>query len=277
MNAYVYIWFKPDWTPFYVGIGKTPSRWNPCRIKEKDRNPLCFKIVSKYGAENIRVNKFVGLSWNEACAMEQSLIAHFGRISSGGLLANFTDGGEGAANPRQEITEAKRKRLLDPSHPMRGYHKILNSDPSIKAKRVATLRSPEVRAKIRAKMNDPEAKAKRLAKLQETINSPEYQAKLAIRRKPKPPKKTKEEVSKIRSEIIKRFNADKSFSKNRIAALKNSSDAISRGVLSSMPARLATMQTPEVQAKLRKPKTDAHKAKLSAAKKSYWAKRKGLT
>ena len=276
MSAYVYIWFKPDWTPFYVGIGKTPSRWNPCRVKKKDRNPLCFKIVSKYGAENIRVNRFVGLSWPEACAMEQSFIAHFGRISEGGLLANFTDGGEGVINPKKEVLEEKRKRLLDPYNPMREYHKVLNSDPLIRAKRTETIRSTEVQTKIRTKLNAPEAKEKRLAKLRETINSPEYQAKLALRRKPKSPKKTKEEVSKIRSENMKRLNADKSFAKNRIAALKNSSEAISIGVLSSMSTRLATMQTPEVQAKLRKPKDDAHKAKLSAAKKAYWAKRKGL-
>lgn len=276
MNAYVYIWFKPDWTPFYVGIGKTPSRWNPCRIKEKDRNPLCFNVVSKYGAENIRVNKFIGLTWEEACAMEQSLIAHFGRTSNGGLLANFTDGGEGVVSPRQEVIESKRERLLDPNNPMREYHKVLNTDPDIKAKRAASIRSPEVQAKIRAKQNSPEGKAKRLATLKATIASPEYQAKLALRRKPKQPKKTKEEISKIRSDNMKRLNANKDFSKKRLTALKNSSEAISIGVLTSMPARLATMQTAEVQAKLRKPKNAAHKTKLSDAKKAYWAKRKGL-
>ena len=37
------------------------------------------------------------------------------------------------------------------------------------------------------------------------------------------------------------------------------------------------MRTPEVQAKLKAPKTAEHKAKISAAKKEYWAKRKGIT
>jgi len=41
-----------------------------------------------------------------------------------------------------------------------------------------------------------------------------------------------------------------------------------------MEARLKTMQTPAVQAKLRAPKTKEHKEKLSAAKKEYWAKKK---
>ena len=44
--------------------------------------------------------------------------------------------------------EKRRQAMLDPNNPMREYHKVLNTDPEIKAKRVATLRSPEVQAKI---------------------------------------------------------------------------------------------------------------------------------
>lgn len=41
--------------------------------------------------------------------------------------------------------QRRKERLLDPSNPMREYHKVLNSDPIIAAKRAATLRSPEQR------------------------------------------------------------------------------------------------------------------------------------
>jgi hypothetical protein len=44
-----------------------------------------------------------------------------------------------------EEKERRRARLLGPDNPMREYHKILNSDPTIAAKRAATLRSPEQR------------------------------------------------------------------------------------------------------------------------------------
>ncbi len=44
-----------------------------------------------------------------------------------------------------EEKQRRRERLLDPSNPMREYHKVLNSDPTIAAKRAATLRSPEQR------------------------------------------------------------------------------------------------------------------------------------
>ena len=43
-----------------------------------------------------------------------------------------------------------RNKLLDLKNPMREYHKTLNTDPTIKAKRTAALQSPEVRARISA-------------------------------------------------------------------------------------------------------------------------------
>jgi hypothetical protein len=59
-----------------------------------------------------------------------------------------------------EEKERRRQKLLDPSNPMREQHKVLNSDPSIKEKRVARLRSPEVQAKISAALKLSWAKRK---------------------------------------------------------------------------------------------------------------------
>jgi hypothetical protein len=61
-----------------------------------------------------------------------------------------------------EEKEKRRQKLLDPAHPMREYHKVLNSDPTIKAKRVERLRSPEVQAKISAALKLSWAKRKGL-------------------------------------------------------------------------------------------------------------------
>jgi hypothetical protein len=177
-SAYVYIWFSPDWVPFYVGIGKTSGRWKPACIKKKDRNSLCFRMVQKYGPENINVQRFVRVSWEDACRLEQSLIAHFKRISDGGTLANFTDGGEGVVRPRTEVLEAKRQRLLQPDNPMREQHKILNTDPTIKEKRIAGIRAAQARR--REKMSDPAALTQRKERLKATMNSPEFHAKRAL-------------------------------------------------------------------------------------------------
>lgn len=53
-----------------------------------------------------------------------------------------------------------RDNLLDPNNPLREYHKVLNSDPTIKAKRTAALQSPEVRAKISARLKETWARRK---------------------------------------------------------------------------------------------------------------------
>jgi hypothetical protein len=274
MKAYVYIWFRPDWSPFYVGIGKTPSRWNPLRAKAKDRNKLCMRILEKHGTHNIRVNLFVGLTWSEACAKEKSLIAHFGRIDQGGLLANFTDGGEGVVSPTQEQLDRKRKRLLDPENPMRNMHRVLNKDPEIKRKRLASLNSAETRIKLSAaakkRWENPEAKR---------ALSEKMLARWAAIRELLPensvaPKKPPEEISELRASAMKKRNADPEYTAKRIAALKQSSEQISAGVNRSRSKRLATLATPEVQAKLRKPKTEEHNRKVSEAKKLWWAKRK---
>lgn len=47
----------------------------------------------------------------------------------------------------EEEKEKRRAKLLSKDNPMREYHKILNTDPGIKAKRVAALRDPERRKK----------------------------------------------------------------------------------------------------------------------------------
>jgi plasmid maintenance system killer protein len=51
-------------------------------------------------------------------------------------------------------------------------------------------------------------------------------------------------------------------------------EKISLGVYASMEQRLVTMQTPEVQEKLRKPKSAEHNKKVSDAKKLWWANKK---
>lgn len=56
----------------------------------------------------------------------------------------------GKAKHSEAHKQKLREKLLDENNPMREYHKVLNSDPTIKAKRTATLQSPEVRAKISA-------------------------------------------------------------------------------------------------------------------------------
>lgn len=53
----------------------------------------------------------------------------------------------GVKKHSDQFKDAARQRLLSGNNPMREYHKVLNSDPTIAAKRAATLRSPEQRTR----------------------------------------------------------------------------------------------------------------------------------
>ena len=54
---------------------------------------------------------------------------------------------KGVKKHSDQFKDAARQRLLSEDNPMREYHKVLNSDPTIAAKRAATLRSPEQRTR----------------------------------------------------------------------------------------------------------------------------------
>jgi hypothetical protein len=162
----------------------------------------------------------------------------------------------------EEHKEVLRQKALDPTSKFNTPENLnrLNTDPEIKAKRVAALLAPEVQAKISTALNDPEKKAIRLAKLRATLDDPdrpkivsseEKKRKISEAKKQywankraglleptppekaalyklrndanraKKPKKDPAEVSRTRSENMKRLNADKEFSAKRIAALQS--------------------------------------------------------
>jgi hypothetical protein len=66
----------------------------------------------------------------------------------------------GVKKHSDQFKDAARQRLLNGNNPMREYHKVLNSDPTIAAKRAATLRSPEQRARQSEAMKANWAKRK---------------------------------------------------------------------------------------------------------------------
>ena len=66
----------------------------------------------------------------------------------------------GVKKHSDQFKDAARQRLLSGNNPMREYHKVLNSDPTIAAKRAATLRSPEQRTRQSEAMKANWAKRK---------------------------------------------------------------------------------------------------------------------
>jgi hypothetical protein len=222
---YVYVWYKPDGTPFYVGIGKTAIRWNPQR-SWRSRNAFCKAVLRKYGTDNILYSVFGVPSTYTAQRYERVLIARIGRADvSKGPLTNLTDGGEGT-----EALGESAKAVL-------------------RAKWAAdTYRKEKLSTQSRSEVNI--ARAKKRA--QDPLDL----------------------FAKAGSEQCRKINASPELTKKRKEALALASEKISAGVLASMEKRLVTMRTPEVQAKLRRPKTAEHNQKVSDAKKLWWAARK---
>lgn len=119
-DTVVYRHRKPNGEVFYVGIGnerRPTSKW--------DRNQWWNNVVNKYVYE-VEILA-TGLSWEDACELEELLIEEYGRKDLGtGTLVNLTNGGEGvkglahskearqkigAANKGKKLSEETRKKL----------------------------------------------------------------------------------------------------------------------------------------------------------------------
>lgn len=102
MEHYVYVIYDPrNGEPFYVGKGKRRRIYDhmkPCHLKKRSYKNSIIKAILAEGFEP-RIQKIaIRLSDAEACLLERRLIAQWGRRDIGtGILANMTEGGEGAA------------------------------------------------------------------------------------------------------------------------------------------------------------------------------------
>jgi len=143
---YVYMYMKPDWTPFYVGKGKEDRHLAHLREakkpESKDTNKLKINTIRKILKQGLEPEiRFVDSNLTEEVAfeLEEFLISEIGRVDLGtGTLTNLTNGGDrsagtivseetrhkrrlkmqGALNPNfgrkdtPEQIEAKRQRML---------------------------------------------------------------------------------------------------------------------------------------------------------------------
>lgn len=109
-ESYVYVVFRLDGEPCYVGKGKR-GRWK--QHITKSHNSHLQRIFAKAGGDLPIVKVREGLTDADACETEIALIAAIGRVKNGGPLVNFTDGGEGSSGLVQsKETVAKRVAKL---------------------------------------------------------------------------------------------------------------------------------------------------------------------
>lgn len=247
---YVYVWKKPDGTPFYVGMSKNPKRGNPTTAKS--RNPHCARTVFLIGALNVIVERIENLTKKGAQSLEIELIAKYGRNDTGsGPLTNMTDGGDGVQNISEESRlriseaairdrEARSKRIRGDANPM--------ANPDIRARAIERMRDPEVLAKYSGD-NNPTKRPEVREKIKARWADPEYKEKQRLRKIGVPIHS--EESKEIRRQRLldpnnpmrdqhKILNTDPDIKAKRVAALN----------------------------------TEAVKAKISEGLRRSWAKRK---
>lgn len=105
-DFYVYVIFRTDGRPCYVGKGRGP-RWR--RTARSGRNPHLAAIWKAADGALPVVKVREGLTEDEAFETEIALIAAMGREVNGGPLVNLTDGGEGSSG----LSEDALKRIRE--------------------------------------------------------------------------------------------------------------------------------------------------------------------
>jgi hypothetical protein len=141
-ESYVYILFRPNGIPCYVGKG-VGGRWN--QHERRTHNPLLASIIQKAGGKLPKVKIREGLTDAEACATEIAFIAAIGRVANGGPLVNFTDGGDGLAG--HEHSEATKQKM---SAAAKGKKQSPEHIAKLSAVRKGRKPSEETRAKLSA-------------------------------------------------------------------------------------------------------------------------------
>jgi hypothetical protein len=151
---YVYVLSRPCGMPFYVGVG---SKWRISfheyeavkRAARTHKSAIIRKLLaSGEGVSYAIVGWFD--TWDEGAAVERQLIAKHGRRDLGtGILANRTDGGEGAPNIKWQMTEARAAGIARAAEKSRG--RKLTEDH--KARTSASLKGRENSAETRARLS----------------------------------------------------------------------------------------------------------------------------
>jgi hypothetical protein len=276
---YVYIWKDQTDSPFYVGCTRNMRRTNP--RNNGNRNWLCCAKIAEVGVENIRVEIHVANSLVDGAALEKELIKKFGRVQLGtGALTNLRCGGDGLEPMPEAHREKLRVAMLNPNHPIyskesRAKSKARMNDPDVKAKFLGeanAAKRPEVRAKIKAAWENPEFRA---ARLNERLGVAKNFSKDDLARRAKAVKE-----NPAMKDWSERNGIDAEFDAKRIAGIKAAQPQRAEKMrdpvaLAQRKERLkATMNSPEYKAKRVAFDTPEYRAKLSAAKKTYWAKKR---
>jgi len=169
---YVYVIFRPDGRPCYVGKGKGRRDQHHARFSH---NRHLKHIFAKAGGSLPTVRIHEHLTDDQACAYELALIAAIGRLSLGtGPLVNLCDGGDGRAGSirteeqcRQfSVIRKGKKHTPEALARMREVKLGVRRSEESKAKQSATItgrKRPEHSAALKGRPR-PEVRARQLGR-----------------------------------------------------------------------------------------------------------------
>ena len=239
---YVYVVFRPDGSPCYVGKGKGDRCLQHLK---SSHNPRLAGVIKKAGGDVPIVKVRQHLTDAEAMEIEIALIAVIGRADLGtGPLLNLTIGGDGVVGhkrtpeQRMQMSIARKGTRVSPeaaakvSAKLKGVPKSPEHCAAVSAakkgkpgkpqsqetkdKRANSLRGQKrsdealekMRAAAEALKNDPVRSAARSAKVTAALTgrklSPQHCAKISAVQKGKP-KGPMKEITKLRLSISKRM------------------------------------------------------------------------
>ncbi len=276
---FVYIWKDLNGIPFYVGLTKRIGRTNP--RNNGNRNWLTRQKLEQVGTENVIVEFHTVPSIVEGQEMERLLISRYGRLQTAtGPLTNLRPGGEGTQSPTILHREKLREAMLNPNHPCRS--------PEARAKQLARIRDPEVR-KLFSGDKNPAKKPEVREKLKAMWKDSEYCGKQATARIGKSKNFSAEFRAKLTQAVkdnpdmkswSQRNGKDPEFDAKRIEGIRAAQPKRAEKMrdplaLAQRKERLkATMNSPEYKAKRALYDTPEYRAKLSEAKRAYWANKR---
>jgi hypothetical protein len=290
-NYHLYIYFRPNGVPCYVGIGRN-KRWLD-HLKKGSGNRHLKAIIALAGGTTPHVKIRDGMTKAQAIEAEIALIAAIGRKDLGtGPLVNLTDGGDGPSGfivgedvrriigqkskekwndpaTRARIIEAQNKGRATPEYRKKRSEisKANASNSDVRARSAETKRktllNPEIRKKIsiatRNAMARPEIKCRMSEAQKKRFESPEARAKLGNNTRGR--KLSLEHKQKIAAK-------HRGQKRSKEARAKMSAWQIGRKMSPETKKKLSV-------AKLGKPLSLEHRAKLSEAQKLRQARIRG--
>lgn len=175
VNHYVYIYFRLDGSPVYVGRG-TGARYKTHMKPSKDTH--LGRLIKKSGGELPVVIIASGLTLEKSCEMEKAFIKALGREIDGGPLINLSLGGDAGSIGVVHGEEFRKKRSIRAKEQWQ--------TPGFKERREAAL-APNRRGNKRPRSEEfKRAMSERLKGNKHTLgyrHSPETKAKMSKQRK----------------------------------------------------------------------------------------------